>query len=156
MLETTHPQPTSHSDASGSVARQVAAAIRDTLPAPFPTFAAAPVDDARDHIPDQILSALRRPRIRVFEIGAAAVVGAAGIEGRVRLRIDHQRWSLATIEASILAILLQVEPDLRGSDRFAAAFRLAAVMAEQKVAQVHAWSHQIRPTTDIEDDGVAA
>ncbi len=126
------------------------------MPAPFPTFAAAPVDDLRDHVPDQVLSALRRARIRVFEIGSAAVVGAGGIEGRVRLRIDHQRWSLATIEASIVAILLQVEPDLRGSDRFAAVFRLAAVMAEQKVAEVHAWSHQIRPTTDIEDDGVAA
>jgi len=156
MLETTHPHTTSHAEASGSVARQVAAAMSAAATAPFPTFAAAPVDDARDHVPDQVLSALRRSRIRVFEIGAAAVVGPGGIEGRVRLRIDNGRWSLATIEASIVAILLQVEPELRGADRFAAAFRLAAVMAEQKVAEVHAWSHQIRPTTDIEDDGVAA
>lgn len=108
-------------------------------------FAAAPGEtvatDPRDHIPDQVLAALRRPRIGVFEIGAAAVIGHAGVEGRVRLRIGDGRWSLATIEASIVAVLLQVEPDLRGADRFAAAFRLAAVMAEQKVAEVHAQAH---------------
>lgn len=106
-------------------------------PRSAPRFAVSPAEaPARDHIPDEILAALRA--CRIFDIGSAAVVGHAGIEGRVRVRIDDGRWSLATLEASVIALLLTVEADLPHADLFAAAFRRAAVDAECKVMAVHA------------------
>lgn len=139
--------------AAPSIARQIAGALANApaaartahAPVPWPartplTFAVGPAADARDHIPTEILAALRPPggRLRVFQIAPAAVIGQAGVEGRVRLRIDDGRWSLATVEASIIALLLTVDADVPHAQAFARAFRRAAIDAEARVDAVNA------------------
>lgn len=103
----------------------------------------------------EIALALRDGPMRTFHLATAAVVGRTGIEGRVVLRMNGSTWSLAPIEASLVAILLRLEPQLRGADLFADAFCLASREAEAKVDAVHAWSRSIRPTEDLEDGAAA-
>lgn len=112
-------------------------------------FTVRPLDEV-DHA-SAIIAALRDRPMRDFQLGTAAMVTDAGVEGRIVVRIDGRRWSLATIEASLVALLIRLEPALRGHDLFADAFCLAATEAENKVEAVHAWSRRIRPTVDIED-----
>lgn len=103
----------------------------------------------------EIVLALRDGPMQSFHLATAAVVGGAGVEGRVVLRMRGETWSLAPIEAALVAILLRLEPLLRGADLFADAFCLASREAEAKVDAVHAWSRRIRPTEDIEDGAAA-
>lgn len=141
-----------HPHTSGSVVSALMAHERGR-----PRFGHAAVpSETRDDIPDQIITALRARRLRVFEMGTAAVITDAGVEGRIRLRIDDGRWSLATVEASVIALLLTVDPDLPHASTFAHAFRRAAVDAELKVEALNAWSRAVRPTEDLEDGGAAA
>lgn len=139
--------PTAHAVRSPSVARQ----IRDAM---LPAAPLTPLPDREEDVAGEIIACLRSGPIRDFDISTAAIVGKAGIEGRVIVRFGKdgasQVRSLATIEASLTAILLRLEPDLRGHHLFADAFCLAAQEAENKVDAVHAWSRSIRPTDEAE------
>ena len=111
--------------------------------------------DPRDGIPDKITGALKRRGLRVFDLRTAAVIARLGdvgsggpvradehrpasvTEGRVRVRIDDGRWALSPFEASIVTLMIRLDPDLRHANLYADAFCLAAVQAENKVAAVH-------------------
>lgn len=102
-------------------------------------WAAVPDDrgDPRDGIPDEIIFALKRRDLRVFDLRTAAVIGAAGTEGRVRVRIDDGRWALSPFEASIVALMIRLDPAIAHADLYADAFCLAATQAENKVEAVY-------------------
>lgn len=106
---------------------------------PTVPWAVAPDDhhDPRDGIPDEITHALKRRDLRVFDLRTAAVIGAAGTEGRVRVRIDDGRWALSPFEASIVALMIRLDPGLPHADLYADAFCLAATQAENKVEAVY-------------------
>jgi hypothetical protein len=93
--------------------------------------------DPRDGIPDEIIDALKARDLRVFDLRTAAVIGAGGTEGRIRVRIDDGRWSLSPLEASIVALMIRLAPDLSHADLYADAFCLSAVQAENKVEAVY-------------------
>jgi hypothetical protein len=93
--------------------------------------------DPRDGIPDEIIHALKLRALRVFDLRTAAVIGAAGTEGRVRVRIDDGRWALSPFEASIVALMIRLDPAIAHADLYADAFCLAATQAENKVEAVY-------------------
>lgn len=101
----------------------------------------APVDpfthDPRDVIPDEIIAALKARGLHRFDLRTAAVIGAAGVEGRIRVRIDDGRWSLCPLEASIVALMVRLDPDLSHADLYADAFCLGARQADNAVEAVH-------------------
>lgn len=94
-------------------------------------------DDPRDLVPSEIIDALTARAVRVFDLRTAAVIGHAGVEGRIRVRIDDARWSLSPLEASLVAVLLRLGMGLAHADLFADAFCRAAIQAENKVEAVH-------------------
>lgn len=108
----------------------------DSVVAPW---AAGPDEhgDPRDGIPEEIIHALKRRGLRVFDLRAAAVIGQAGTEGRIRVRIDDGRWSLSPFESSIVALMIRLDPDVIHADLYADAFCLAAIQAENKVEAVY-------------------
>lgn len=93
--------------------------------------------DPRDGIADEITHALKRRGLRVFDLRTAAVIGQAGTEGRIRVRIDDGRWSLSPLEASIVALMIRLDPALPHADLYADAFCLAATQAENKVEAIY-------------------
>lgn len=104
---------------------------------------------AGDDVFAQIRHALAATPLIGFDMGSAAVVGDAGIEGRVWIRANGQTWTLTVLDAATFAIVMRVD-DMRGAAMLADAFALAAQDAERRVAAIHAWSGRIRPTEDVE------
>ena len=96
-----------------------------------------------------IVTALRDGPLAGFDMGATAIVGPAGVEGRVWLRADGRTYSLTTLDASLVALLLRLEA-FRAADTIADALITAATNAEGKVEAIHRWSGRVRPVDDGE------
>jgi len=141
-MSTGFPSPP-HAHAVRPDRPSVARSIRDAM---LPAALLTPLPDRDEDVSSEIIRHLLSGPLYDFDIQTRAVVSDAGVEGRVIVRFDGKVRSLATIEASLTAILLRPEPALRGHELFADAFCLAATQAENKVDAVHAWSRGIRPT----------
>lgn len=121
-----------------------------TQTVPLPAHAVRlPILTPSDPVFEEIVAALWKTPLLGFDMGSAVVVGAAGVEGRVWVRANGRTWTLGSLDASLLALLIRLEPR-RGSDLFADAFARASLEAEKRVAAVHAWSGRVRPTEDGE------
>lgn len=97
----------------------------------------------------EIIAALSATPLLGFDMGATVIVGDAGVEGRVWVRANGQTWTLTSLDASLIALMLRLEP-FRAAGMFADAFVQASLQAERRVAAVHEWSGRIRPTEDGE------
>jgi len=114
---------------------------------------AARVRDVRDSREQDlfadIIRALKTGPLVGFDMGSTAVVGAAGVEGRVWIRADGRVFTLTTLDASLLALLVRIDA-MRGADLFADALVRGSIDAERRVEAIHHWSGRIRPTEDAE------
>lgn len=118
--------------------------------APSPAHAVRPaLLHPTDPVFAEIITALSATPLLGFDMGATVIVGDAGIEGRVWVRANGQTWTLTSLDASLIALLVRLEP-FRCAEMFADAFVQASLEAERRVAAVHAWSGRIRPTEDGE------
>ncbi len=97
----------------------------------------------------EVITALRGGPLVGFDMGSTAIVGAAGIEGRVWVRADGRTWSISCLDASLLALLVRIEA-FRASDLLADALVRASIEAEHKVEAIHRWSGRVGPTEDGE------
>lgn len=86
-----------------------------------------------------VVDAIAHRPMKTFDLSHSAIVGPAGVEGRVIVRIAGQVWSLNTVDAALAAIVLRNQVRLRGAGLFADALQLACREAEGRVAAVHAW-----------------
>lgn len=132
-----------------------ASAAPSASPTPFPDATGVqhafnlPLIDSGFGAHAEVVAALRDGPLRGFDMGATAVVGETSIEGRVWLRADGQLWTLTTLDASLLALLVRMER-FRAADLLADALVRASIDAERRVDAIHRWSGRIRPTEDGE------
>ncbi|MET4683709.1 hypothetical protein [Brevundimonas faecalis] len=145
-----HPTstPTPKSDAAQTKAHGVRA-FRDVMTRRHAGADVVPIVSVDDELID-IIAALHAAPMKSFDLSTAAVISGPFIEGRVCIRLNGRSWSLPTMSCAVLAMLVQLEMELRGYNLFASAFRTAVHEAEAKVDAVNAWSNRIRPTTEEE------
>lgn len=108
--------------------------------------------------PSDIIAVLKARGLRSFDVRTTAFVSAAGAEARVVLRtgglIGPRVWTLAPLEAAVLAILLRLEPDLRAADLFAAALSAAVIEGEARLSAIHALQRSSLDRAVIRASGV--
>ncbi len=104
---------------------------------------------AYDAASDDIVRALMGG-IRTIDLAGVATIEGRFIDGRVRLRMDGRGWSLPLFETSLLALRIRLIPEIVAAEKIADALQRAIVIAERKVAAIHDWSAQRRPTEDVE------
>ncbi len=117
----------------------IAGQIRDALRAADQGQARRREADEATDVHTEIIAALTHGPIRAFDLGSTVMVTAAGVEGRVWLRADGRTWSLALVDAAVLALLLRLEAGLRCGPLVADACGLAIRQASAKVDAIHAW-----------------
>jgi hypothetical protein len=115
--------------------QDAAHAVRSYRPAP------ATAGDA----PNEIWTVLRTCGLRDLGLRAAAFTTAAGAEARILVRLDTdqgvRKWSLAPLDASVLAIILRADDRLRAGERIAAALCRGVQDAEDRLADLHRRQH---------------
>ena len=113
-------------------------------------WAAVPGDGATDSVIDRLLIALRRDRLEVFDIVPTAVVTGDRVQARVVVHVNGANYPMGADDASVVSILMRLEPGIAAAEEIADGLCLGARLACARVEDLHAWSRNLRPTHEAE------